>query len=510
MNGKSLKMAEGHEKYDLIIGLEIHVEPKTNSKMFCSCSADFWEKEPNTQTCPVCLGLPGALPLVNKKAVELMIKTGLALHSEIRRKTKFDRKHYFYPDLPKGYQLSQYDEPICEGGYISVSGVDGSEKQIAITRIHMEEDVAKALHAKDATGEYTLIDYNKSGVPLFELVTEPVINSSDEAWEFAKKYQQILRYLGVSDADIEKGQMRCEPNISIQKKGTWKYENGEIIPTTDAPLLERVEVKNIGSIRFMKNAIDYEFNRLVELAEAGEEIRQQTRGWNPAKGKTEFQRYKETAQDYRYFPDPDIPPLEISEEMIDSIKKEVPELPDEKIWRYEKDFGISAYDAGILVEDKAKAEYVEQIFAAANNTTEIITDAVKFLNGIGASWSNNAGKSIVESSLQPKALIEVITLLHSGDITRNAASQLVEKLLNEGGNVSELVEKLGLKVLNDTGALEKFVDEAIAENPNAVADYKSGKMNAIGFLMGQVMRKSGGSAKPGDVQTLLKDKLSQL
>jgi aspartyl-tRNA(Asn)/glutamyl-tRNA(Gln) amidotransferase subunit B len=505
-----MNKTEGHEKYDLIIGLEIHVEPKTNSKMFCACSADFWEKEPNTQTCPVCLGLPGALPLVNKKAVELMIKTGLALHSTIRQKTKFDRKHYFYPDLPKGYQLSQYDEPICEGGFISVTAIDGTQKQVDIRRIHMEEDVAKALHAKDVTGEYTLIDYNKSGVPLFELVTEPVLSSSDEAWEFAKKYQQILRYLGVSDADIEKGQMRCEPNISIQRKGTWKYENGEIVPTTNQPLLERVEVKNIGSIRFMKNAIEYEFNRLVELAEKGEEIRQQTRGWNPAKGVTEFQRYKENAQDYRYFPDPDVPPLEISDEMIETIRKEIPELPEQKIARYSTEYGISAYDAAILTEDKEKAEYVEQVFTAAKGSKEVITDAVKFINGIGASWSNASAKSIVESTLSPEKLVTVIELLHNGDITRNGATQLIEKLLEESTDVSTLVESMGLRTMNDNDALSKFVDEAIAENPNAVADYKAGKMNAIGFLMGQVMRKTGGSAKPADVQSLLKDKLSQL
>lgn len=495
-----------HEKYDLIIGLEIHVEPKTASKMFCSCSADFWEKEPNTNTCAVCLGLPGALPVVNKKAVELMIKTGLALNANIRRTTKFDRKHYFYPDLPKGYQLSQYDEPICEGGYITVSTPEGGEKQVAIRRIHMEEDVAKAIHAKDVTGEYTLIDFNKSGVPLFELVTEPVLNSSDEAWEFAKKYQQVLRYLGVSDADIEKGQMRCEPNISIQRKGTWKYENGEILPIGDAKLLERVEVKNIGSIRFMKNAIEYEFKRLVEMAEAGEEIRQQTRGWNPTKGVTEFQRYKENAQDYRYFPDPDIPPLEISEKMIEDIRVTIPELPAEKIKRYEKDFGISEYDAAILTDELEKAEYFEKVLKETQDK-EIVGDSVKFMNGVVASWTNKTNTAIYNSKLTPEKLVAIIQEMKKGTITRNASAKVVEAALESDKDALSLIRDLGLETVNDSAALEKYVDEAIAENPNAVADYKKGKMNAIGFLMGQVMKKAKGAAKPDEVQTLLKTKL---
>jgi aspartyl-tRNA(Asn)/glutamyl-tRNA(Gln) amidotransferase subunit B len=498
------------DKYDLIVALEIHVEPKTKSKMFCSCSADFWEKEPNTQTCPVCLGLPGALPVANAKAIELAIKTGLALHSTIRKETKFDRKHYFYPDLPKGYQLSQYDEPICEGGYIDIKNEKSESKRVTITRVHMEEDVAKSMHKVEANGdEYTLIDYNKSGVPLFELVTEPVMSSGEEAWEFAKKFQQILQYLGVSDAAIEKGQMRCEPNLSIQKKGTWEYKDGQIKPIGDAKLYPKIEIKNIASTSFIKKAVDYEFNRLVELAERGEEIRQQTRGWNANKSETEFQRYKETAQDYRYFPDPDLPPIEISDALIAEIQAEIPQLPHEKVEQYEKDFGITAYDASILVDDIKKAEYFEEV-AKLIKEKDQIKEAVKLLNGPIAAWSNAKNKNVYNSELEPTELISVVSAIANGEINKNAAPKLLESLLEEKSDVSKLINKLGLTQVTDSTELEKWVDEALKENLEVVQSYLAGKESVMGFIVGQVMQKSKGSADPGKVNQIVKAKLDEI
>jgi aspartyl-tRNA(Asn)/glutamyl-tRNA(Gln) amidotransferase subunit B len=332
------------EDYDVIIGLEIHVQTKTNSKMFCTCSAQYFEKEPNSQVCPVCMGLPGALPLPNKGAIEKCILLGLATNCKISKNIRFDRKHYFYPDLPKGYQISQYDNPICSNGYVSI----GKDKKVDIERIHQEEDVAKSLHVKKGASSYTLIDYNKSGVPLIEIVTKPVIKSASDAKEYATKIRQIVRYLDISDADMEKGQMRCEPNISVQKKGTWKYEDGKILPAGDAKLNPKVEVKNIGSISAVEKSIEYEIDRLIKGIEEGEKIIQQTRGWNAQKGITEFQRSKESAEDYRYCPEPDIPIITIDEKTIERIKSGVVELADEKINRYMEKYGLSEYDANVL------------------------------------------------------------------------------------------------------------------------------------------------------------------
>lgn len=496
------------DKYDLIVALEIHVEPKTNTKMFCRCSADFWEKEPNTLTCPVCLGLPGALPVANKKAVELAIKTGLALHSNIAKETKFDRKHYFYPDLPKGYQISQYDEPICTGGYIEVKDAEGNVKKVAITRLHMEEDVAKSMHRVEADGsEYTLIDYNKSSVPLFELVTEPVMASGEEAWQFAKKFQQILQYLDVSDAAIEKGQMRCEPNLSIQKKGSWEYKNGQILPIGDAKLYPKIEIKNIASLSFVKKAVEYEHKRLVELAERGEEIRQQTRGYNAEKGITEFQRYKESAQDYRYFPDPDLPPINISDEEIAEMEKTIPELPEVRLQKYTES-GIADTDALIILDDIKKADYFDKVIAAASEKDQIL-EAVKYLNGTIASWSNKEKRAVYESELGPEELIEVVKLVESGEISKNSAPKVIEELLAKKGNPTEIIEKLGLKQVSDSGEIEKWVDEALAENSDIVQKYLDGKESVTGALVGQVMAKSRGSADPKKVNELMVAKLSE-
>jgi len=409
-----------------VIGLEVHVELKTQSKMFCNCSADYFGQKPNTHTCPVCLGLPGALPVPNKQALEWCIAIGLALNCSIPLFSKFDRKNYFYPDLPKGYQISQYDEPFCSNGHIEING-----KKFGITRVHMEEDTGKLLHEEGNS----LIDFNRSGVPLVEIVTEPDFDNATDVKEYLQKLQQIVRYLGVSDADMEKGQMRLEPNISVSLN-----INSKELPNY------KVEVKNINSFSFVEKAINYEIKRQLELLEKAEKIVQETRGWNENKGITVSQRLKEEANDYRYFPEPDIPPIRWTQKEIDSIKNSLPELPDAKQKRFAKEYTLSDYDAELLTRDFELASYFEEAV--------------------------NAGEVV---SLTPKQIANHI-INKKIDINNTLPAKLIEEILTTGK--TEIIDEKELK---------SIIKKILKDNPKIAADYKQGKDSVIQFAIGQVM-----------------------
>ncbi len=479
------------QEYDVIIGLEIHVQTKTNSKMFCRCSAQYFEKEPNTQVCPVCMGLPGALPLPNKKAIEKCILLGLATNCKISENIRFDRKHYFYPDLPKGYQISQYENPVCSNGYIKIN----NDTKIEIERIHQEEDVAKSLHKKS----YSLIDYNKSGVPLIEIVTKPVIKNAHDAKEYASKIRQIVRYLDISDADMEKGQMRCEPNISVQKKGTWEYKDGKILPLGNSSLNPKIEVKNIGSISAVEKSIEYEIKRIIKQIEENEKIIQQTRGWNAQKGITEFQRSKESAEDYRYCPEPDIPIITIDQKTIERIKPSVVELADEKIEKYVNKYNLSEYDAQVITSSKKSSEFFEKLLEKVKVEIEekkAAKNVANWLLGPVFSHLNNTKKTFLDLTNILDDLALLIIKVEKKEFLNNKAKEILEKALNEGVNLKELMEESDTKIISDENAIEELAKKVLSENPNAVLDFKNGKTNAIGFLTGQLMKLSQGNADP--------------
>jgi aspartyl-tRNA(Asn)/glutamyl-tRNA(Gln) amidotransferase subunit B len=476
--------------------------------MFCSCPTGYFHEEPNTHVCPVCLGLPGALPVPNKRALELCILMGLATKCVIDDEIYFDRKHYFYPDLPKGYQISQYKRPICSNGKVQLSN-----SVVEIERIHQEEDVAKSTHhIESGTGlDYSLIDYNKSGVPLIEIVTKPCIRSAQEAKEYATRIRQIARYLNISDADMEKGQLRCEPNISIQEKGKWDYKNGMITAIGDYNLNPKVEIKNIGSITAVEKSIEYEFNRLLEALEQGEEIVQQTRGWNADRGITEFQRSKETADDYRYMAEPDIPVIEISDEDISRISEELVELPNEKINRYKDEFKLSDYDAEVLSAEREVSEIFDELVKELDKEIGDLPTSAKLasnsITGTIFAWLNEKGISISEADLDLEDLVEWNLALHNNEITKNKAEELLKKSLNQGEDLSELLDEFREKAQKSAGKLEDIIKTVIDENPEAVEDYKSGKKASIGFLIGQVMKKTQGTADPNEARSILIEEL---
>lgn len=508
-------------EYDVIIGLEIHIQTKTESKMFCTCPTRYFHKEPNTQVCPVCLGLPGALPVPNRRAIELCILMGLATNCDIANEVHFDRKHYFYPDLPKGYQISQYKRPICSGGYLDIKDEDGQKYTIEIERIHQEEDVAKSTHhTENSTGmEYSLIDYNKSGMPLIELVTRPNIRSAYQAKELASKIRQIARYLCISDADMEKGQMRCEPNISVQKKGAWKYEDGMIKPIGDAKLNSKVEIKNIGSISAVEKSINFEVSRLIEELENGKEIIQQTRGWNADKGKTIFQRSKETADDYRYMPEPDIPVIEISDEDIDRISDELVELPDEKKERYMTEYNLSEYDAEVLTSNRKISEYFESILELVGDKRAKAT--ANFLTGSVFSIANEKKININEEEIPATWLKHIILELEEKKLTKAKAEEILRKSLPSAEqkkaikdmmqpfqNFLKELQQTIVESTKNTENLQTIVDEVIKENEKAVLDYKAGKEASIGYLVGQVMQKTKGNADPNTAKSVLIERIN--
>lgn len=489
-------------QYEPIIGMEVHIEVKTDSKMFCSCANNPDETIPNKNVCPICMGHPGTLPTANKKAVEYTIKTALALRCEIAEHSKFDRKNYFYPDLPKGYQISQYDKPIGKNGYIEIDG-----RKINITRVHLEEDTGKLIHPSGA--DYSLVDFNRSGTPLIELVTEPEIKSSKEAKEFCKQLQLIVKYLGVSDADMEKGHMRCEANISLKPKGEKK-------------LGTKVEVKNLNSFKAVERSIEYEIKRQSEILSEGGKVIQETRGWDADKQKTYSQRKKEEAHDYRYFPEPDLPPLNLTKENgvfdIEKIRNSIPELPLLKKYRFINQYELSFENARIFSEDKELANYFEEAVSELVDWIEaenIGGDAVEKLTKLTANYILNElqkllylGKvDVSRCKITPENFAEFIVMIHQGKISSSGAQAMLAEMFATGGDPSNILEEKELGQVSDESEIEKVADAVIKNNPKSVGDYKNGKEAALKFLIGQAMKESRGKASPKMIGETLRRKL---
>jgi aspartyl-tRNA(Asn)/glutamyl-tRNA(Gln) amidotransferase subunit B len=472
-------MAES--SYEVVIGLECHVQLATRSKMFCGCPSDYAGAAPNTHVCPICLGMPGVLPVMNRVAVEYTLLTGLAMNAEIPEATKFDRKNYPYPDLVKGYQISQYDLPLVKGGWLEVS--DGpTTRRIHLERVHLEEDTGKLTHVPGGS----LVDFNRSGVPLMEMVSQPEIRTPNEARAYLQKLRAILRTLGVSDADMEKGQLRCDVNVSLR-------------PVGEARLGTKVEVKNLNSFRSVHRALEYEIGRQTEMLERGETIQQETRGWVDERGITVSQRSKEEAHDYRYFPEPDLPPVFVDRAWLERLRLRLPELPDARRARYMEAFGLGTYDAELLSTDLWAARLFEQTATAG-------ADPKKAANWI----QNDVARLRADSDppLSPNNLAELIRLVDDGVIGISAARQLLATVCETGKTPRVLVDELGLGQVSDSSALEAAVRAAIDANPSAVADYRSGKATAINFLKGQVMKTTRGKANPAIAEDLLKTLLS--
>jgi aspartyl-tRNA(Asn)/glutamyl-tRNA(Gln) amidotransferase subunit B len=484
--------------YKPTIGLEIHAELKTNSKMFCSCKNDLDEKRPNYNICPVCTAQPGTLPVANEEAIKKVIKTGLALNCKIAEDSKFDRKNYFYPDLPKGYQISQYDQPLCTGGYLKVQS-----RKINITRIHLEEDTGRLAHPEGT--DYSLVDYNRAGIPLMELVTEPDITSGKEARLFAQELQTILRYLGVSSADMEKGQMRVEVNISISPSmGSGRAKK----------LGTKVEIKNLNSFKVVEKAIDFEIKRQEELLEKGEKIVQETRGWHDKKEITFSQREKEESHDYRYFLEPDLPAMHFDENFIEKIKGTIPELPEQKRERFEKEYGLDKNATEIFVVNKDLSEYYEKVVSEFEEWTEEQEDkeAHKKVSKLVANYLISdiqglmQGKEFIETEFKitPENFAEFIKMIYKGEISSKVAKMVLLDMFNTGVDPSTIVDENNLKQVSDDSIIEKAIKEVIEKNPEAVASYKAGKQNILQFLAGQVIKETRGTAKPDKVHKLLK------
>ena len=499
-----------NDKYDVIIGLEIHAELKTKSKMFCACNNDSRNAEPNTNVCPICLAHPGTLPYPNKQAIDWTILVGLALNCKVQKQSKFDRENYFYPDLPKGYQISQYDLPFVYDGYLEVDG-----EKINITRIHLEEDTGKSIHP--AGKNYSLIDCNRAGTPLIEMVTEPVIKDALTAKKFCQTYQQILRYLEISNADMEQGEMRCEANVSVQEKGKWEYKgNCEIKPIGDYKLNPKVELKNINSFKAVEKAIEYEINRQIQALEDGEKLVQETRGWNEGQGQTISQRVKETSADYRYFPDPDLPPINIDKDWINKIKAQMVELPNERKERFRKQYDLSEEDAEILVSSKKLSEYTEQVIselrAWIDSTGDDWERQKKKLAKATSNWllselfkhlkENN--QTISNIKITPENFAELITLVYQEKINSSAGQKILEVMYKKGGDPSNIMQDLGLEQMDNEGELENLIKGIIEKNPKQVEEYKSGKENVLQFLVGQVMAATKGKANPKKASEILK------
>lgn len=490
-------------EYEAVIGLETHVQLNTKSKMFSVSSAEYQSAEPNTIVDPVSLALPGTLPVVNEKAVESAIMIGLALGCSIAEVTKFDRKQYNYPDLLKGYQISQFDEPICFEGKVELPG--DTPRTVRINRVHMEEDVAKLVHVEGLNGQpgYALMDANRAGVPLMEVVTEPDLRTAEDVVTYIESLQSIIRYLGVSTANMEEGSFRCDANISIRPLGS-------------EPLGTKVEVKNMNRISAVARAVTYEIGRQINAIETGERIVQETRGWNDGTGKTVVQRSKEEANDYRYFPEPDIPPLVISREWVDEIRSSLPELPAERKLRFVNDFGLSEYDARLLTSTRSTAEYFEAVVAAGTTTgsdqREVLSkEAANWLNGEMARLMNaESVEDVSKTQISPAALATLIERFVKREVNSNTAKQVFEEMWRTGGDPAQIIEDRGLGMVSDSSSLEPVVERVIEANPNVVDDYLGGKQTAVRFLMGQVMKETKGQADPPVVLAMLGEKLAAL
>ncbi len=481
-------------KYETTIGLEIHVQLKTKSKMFCSSAAGYFGSDANTHTCPVCLGLPGALPVINREAIDAAVKFALGLNCDISSQSKFDRKNYFYPDLPKGYQISQFDLPIGKNGWIEVEG-----KKIRINRAHQEEDTGKLIHVTIGDRGVSLIDFNRSGVPLMEVVSEPDIDSPALAKSYAKKIHQVARYLEVADVDMEKAGMRFDANISVKKHGERKLGN-------------KVEIKNINSFRFLEKALAYEIERQIKSVEEGEKIIQETRGWVESKGITVSQRTKETSPDYRYFPEPDLPPLIFTQEQVAKLKSELPELPTEKTRRFESDFGLDKKTAQILTEDKYLAQwYEEAVRIYASQEKNKLGNAKKLANWVsGELVKNMRDRSLDIQSLkiEPAALVELLFFLDKGEINIVTAKQILGRMFDTGETPKGVIKEHSLTQVQDKEEIKKETTRVLKENKKAAEDFVAGKEASLGFLVGQVMRNTQGRANPKLVAEILKEELS--
>lgn len=488
-------------KYDVIIGLEIHAELKTKSKMFCSCQNQAGLAS-NIATCPICLGHPGTLPVPNKRAVELNVLIGLAYNCQINQISKFDRKNYFYPDLPKGYQISQYDLPFAYHGKINLAG-----EEILITRIHLEEDTGKSFHPKNS--DYTLIDFNRAGTPLLELVTEPTIRSAEEAKLFCQNYQRVLRYLGASNADMEKGEMRCEANVSIQQVDSWKYENGQILPIGKKKLNHKVEVKNINSFRAVEKAIAFEIARQTEELDKGHEIIAETRGWDDSKNITVSQRIKESAADYRYFPEPDIPPIRIDDKWLKEIKKELIELPEDKKNRFKSIFKIKEEIADQLVTDQALANFAEEVFTSLSRKKmiDLAPNAAGWITSELLKNLNNSNTKIEETKVTPENFSELIMIINDGKITSNAGQEVLSKMLITNQSAIEIVKELGLEKISDPKKLEEIAKKIISAFPKQAEEYRGGKLPLLAFFLGKIMAETGGKADPEVSKEILEKNL---
>lgn len=472
-------------EWEIVMGLEVHTELATKTKIFCGCSTEFGGK-PNTHVCEICSGMPGTLPLLNRRVVEFAIRTGVATNCKITQNNKFDRKNYFYPDLPKAYQISQLYLPICRNGYIEVNTKDGEKKKIGIHEIHMEEDAGKLIH--DEFEDCTLVDYNRCGVPLLEIVSEPDFRSAEEVIDYLSKLRAILQYTGVSDCKMQEGSLRADVNLSVRPKGQAEFGT-------------RTEMKNLNSFHAIERAIAYEAQRQIELIEDGEKVVQETRRWDDNKGYSYAMRSKEDAQDYKYFPEPDLPPIEISDEQIEEIKSTMPELPEEKRERYLNELGLPEYDTGIITGDIALVKFFESTLEKCDSPKDvanwIMGEVMKLLNDSATLTENNP--------LKPEALAAVINMVKSNKINRGTGKKVLEKVFTDGVDPEKYVEENNLAQVTDLSALRPIIEQVIAENEKSVSEYKAGKTQAMGYIMGQAMRALKGKAPAQEVQKILKE-----
>ena len=483
---------------ETVIGLEVHCQLKTQSKMFCRCPADYASAEPNTYVCPLCLGMPGTLPVINRTAVEWTIRTALALNMTIPELSKFDRKNYPYPDLMKGYQISQYDMPLSESGWMDVETEDLGKRRIGITRVHLEEDTARLLHRENEAGErFSLVDVNRSGVPLMEIVSEPDMRSPDEARTYLVQLRQILRYLGVSTADMEKGSFRCDANVSLR-------------PVGSTELGGKVEIKNMNSLRGVHAALEFEVVRQAEALRGGERIAQETRGWDEDRQITLSQRSKEDAHDYRYFPEPDLPPLSITSDEVEAIRSGLPELPEERFARFQSEYGLGDFEANLLTEEPSRADYFDATVAALKDSQHA-REAANWITGDLFAQINKdpSHPDVEEQPIRPGHIAGLVGLIVGGDISRSQARTVFESMYESGEAPGQIVKDLGLTQISGADALTPIIEQVIADNESAVEDYRSGKEAALKYLVGQVMRHSRGQANPQQASELLVSALAE-
>jgi len=477
-------------KYEPVIGLEVHVQLGTNTKIFCGCPNEFGSS-PNTNVCPVCLGLPGALPVISRRAVEFAISAGLALRCRINPFSRFARKNYFYPDLPKGYQISQYDQPLAEHGFLDII-TDTAKKRIGVTRVHMEDDAGKSIHDGFRDSDrYTYVDLNRSGTPLIEIVSEPDMRTPDEAYAYMTEIKQVLQYIGVSDCDMEKGQLRCDANVSVRVRGAEEFGT-------------KAEIKNLNSFRNLKLAAEYEIERQVKLIESGGKVIQETRLFNADTGQTASMRSKEQAHDYRYFPEPDLVPLRVSDQWLLEIKNKLPELPADRRERFITTYSLREYDAQVLTLTRETGDYFESAAAISGDGRNTANWVVGDLMGL----LKAAAKEITASPVAAHHLGELVALIAKGELSGKLAKEILPKMFETGDAPAVIMEREGLKQISDSGALEKIVEDVLAANPKQVDQYKAGKTAVIGFLVGQVMKASRGQANPAAATEILTAKLA--